>query len=283
MFKIFRKRTKDTKSELESLFGDYELPSFPATIMNVLTALRNPDISFSKVAKLLEVDPGLQVKVLKTVNSAAFGLSRRVGNIHHAVTLLGRSRLETIVLSQAVNGVLPNVNMPFFDIRQFWLFSARRASLARVFAHHLHPATEVESFTAGLLLDMALPILVTLKTKEYETILERWNTDKESDLNELEREHLGYDHSYVGALIAEKWDLPEYIIDAIAGHHSQEKDAEVEPAIELVSHIREDNEDDTFEKLATLCVEKYDMNEDMVMDMVRAAFEDAEELSEILR
>ncbi len=283
MLNFFRKRKKDPKSELESLFGNYELPSFPATIMNVLTTLRNPDISMAKVAKVLEADPGLQVKVLKTVNSAAFGLTRRVSNIHHAVTLLGRSRLETIVLSQAVNKVLPDVAMPFFDIQQFWLFSARRASLARAFAHHLHPTTEVESFTAGLLLDMALPILVTLKTKEYETIFERWNNDKESDLNEIEREHLDYDHSYVGALIAEKWDLPEFIINAIAGHHGHEEDSEVEPAIELVSHIRGDDKDETFEKLATICVEKYDMNTDMVMDIVRAAFEDAEELSEILR
>ena len=283
MLKFFRKRKKDTKSELENLFGDYEMPSFSSAVMNILTALRNPDISFSKVAKLLDADPGLHVKVLKMVNSAAFGLSRRVGNIHHAVTLLGRSRLETIVLSQAVHKTLPDADVPFFDIRQFWLFSARRASLARVIAHNLHPSTEVESFTAGLLLDMALPILVTLKTNDYKTILERWNTDKESDLNELEREHLGYDHSYVGALIAEKWDLPDYLINAIASCQEKEKDSEVEPAIELVSNIRGENEEETFEKLVQICIEKYDMNNDMVRDIVKTAFEYAEELSEILR
>ena len=62
------------------------------------------------VAYQLEGDPGLNVKVLKTVNSAAFGLSTRVSNLHHAVTLLGRSRLETIVLPQAVNNILPSVD-----------------------------------------------------------------------------------------------------------------------------------------------------------------------------
>ena len=282
MLNFFKRRKKDPKAELEELFKDYELPSFPVAVMNILTALRNPDFSMNKVSKILEGDPGLHVKVLKTVNSAAFGLSKRVSNIHHAITLLGRSRLETIVLSQAVNKTLPEVDYPFFNMRQFWLTSARRASLARVLANHIHPASEVEAFTSGLLQDMALPILVTIKTREYENIMQIWSSDKESDLTAIEKEHLGYDHSYVGALIAEKWDLPEYLINAIAGHHNSE-DIQVEPAIELVSHIRGDTVEDTSEKLADMCVEKFGMDKEMVIKMVTSAFEDAEELSKILR
>ncbi len=282
MLNFFKRRKKDPKAELEELFKDYELPSFPAAVMNILTALRNPDFSMNKVSKILEGDPGLHVKVLKTVNSAAFGLSKRVSNIHHAVTLLGRSRLETIVLSQAVNKTLPEVNYPFFNMRQFWLTSARRASLARVLANHIHPVSEVEAFTSGLLQDMALPILVTIKTREYEKIMQSWANDKESDLTAIEKEHLGYDHSYVGALIAEKWDLPDYLINAIAGHHNSDE-IQVDPAVELVSHIRGDTVEDMAEKLADICVEKYGMNKETVIDMVKTAFEDAEELSKILR
>ncbi|MFC1573690.1 HDOD domain-containing protein [Candidatus Latescibacterota bacterium] len=282
MLNFFKRRKKDPKAELEELFKDYELPSFPVAVMNVLTALRNPDFSMNKVSKILEGDPGLHVKVLKTVNSAAFGLTKRVSNIHHAVTLLGRSRLETIVLSQAVNKTLPEVDYPFFNMRQFWLTSARRASLARTLANHIHPATEVEAFTSGLLQDMALPILVTIKTREYEKIMQSWSSDKESDLTVFEQEHLGYDHSYVGALIAEKWDLPDYLINAIAGHHNSDE-IQIEPAIELVSHIRGDTVEVTTEKLEDLCVEKFGMNKEMVIEMVRTAFEDAEELSKILR
>jgi HD-like signal output (HDOD) protein len=283
MLNFFKRKKKDPKSELAELLENYELPSFPTVVMNVLTALRNPDFSMTNIAKQLEGDPGLHVKVLKTVNSAAFGLSTRVNNIHHAVTLLGRSRLETIVLSQAVHRALPEVDMPFFDMRQFWSSSARRASLARVLAHHLHPATQIEAFTAGLLQDMGLPILVTLKPREYETILTQWNEEPDVDLIEIEQEHLHYDHSYVGALLAENWELPSYLVTAIAGHHGQAEDAAVEPAIALVAHIRGDSEEDVAEKLAMECVEKYGMNKENVLEMVQTAFEDAEELSEILR
>jgi len=283
MLNIFRKRGKDPKDELRKLLGDYELPSFPAVVMNVLTALRDPDFSVNRIAAQLEADPGLHVKVLKTVNSAAFGLSTKVKNLHHAVALLGRSRLETIVLSQAVNRMLPKPELPFFSMRDFWLSSARRASLARVLAHRLHPATQVEAFTAGLLEDMALPILVTVKPKEYEKILGRWNTDREADLVELEREEVGFDHAVAGAMIAEEWHLPDYLIAAISAHHKYNPEIQLEPAVELASRIRCDSREDAVKVLAPLCGEKYGIPEETVAELVDTAFEDAEELSHMLR
>ena len=283
MWKIFKKSEKNSNSELQSLIGDYELPSFSAAVMKVLTVLRDPDFSMTEVAEHLEGDPGLHVRVLKTVNSAAFGLSKRVGNLHHAVTLLGRSRLETIVLSQAVNSILPSVEMPFFNMTQFWLTAARRASIARALAHHLHPVTQIEAFTAGLLQDMALPILVSTRPEEYKVILERWNSDINSSLTALERETFGYDHSTVGALLAEKWDLPKYLITAISCKQTKDRGVKVEPAIELVSRIRWDDEERATEAIVKSCVEEYGMEKEMVLEMAGRAFEDAEELSKMLR
>lgn len=283
MLNVFRRHKKDPKSELLNLLGDYELPSFSATVMNVLTVLRDPDFSMTGVAEQLQVDPGLHVKVLKTVNSAAFGLSTRVSNIHHAATLLGRSRLETIVLSQAVSGILPTVKVPFFDMRQFWISAARRASLARVLAYHLHPATQVESFSAGLLQDMALPVLISIKPKEYRVIMRRWKIEKDSWLNVLERETFGYDHSMIGALMAEEWDLPEYLIIAISGHHDQEGEVQVEPAIKLVSYIRGGDKEDAIDKIINSCIEDFGMEQDMTLEMINKALEDAKELAQMLR
>jgi len=283
MLKFFRKRKKDLKSELRTMLGKYEIPSFPAAVMNVLTALRDPEFSMTEVAKQIQGDPGLHVKVLKTVNSAAFGLAKKVNNLHHAVTLMGRSRVETIVLSQAVNNMLPTVDQPYFNTHDFWLTSARRASLARILALHLHPATQVESFTAGLLQDMALPILVTLYPKKYKSILETWHADESVSLNALERDALGFDHSTVGALIAEEWGLPDYLVAAISHHHESEEDAGMEPAVDLVSRIRGDSEEDAAEKLIKPCVERYGMKEENVRELISSAFKNADELSLMLR
>ena len=168
-------------------------------------------------------------------------------------------------------------------MKQFWISAARRASLARVLANHLHPATQVESFSAGLLQDMALPVLITIKPKEYRVIMRRWKIEKGSWLNALEREILGYDHSTIGALMAEEWGLPEYLIIAISGHHDLDGESQVEPAIKLVSYIRGSDEEDATDIIVNLCIEEFGMEQDTTMEMINKAFEDAKELAKMLK
>jgi HD-like signal output (HDOD) protein len=38
-------------------------------------------------------------------------------------------------------------------------------------------------------------------------------------LEEAERDVLGYDHAATGGLLAERWNLPQEIVDAISQHH----------------------------------------------------------------
>jgi len=280
---FFKKKNKDPKSELKEMFANYELPSFPVAVMSVLSALRDPDVSVSEIAGKVENDPGLHVKILKTVNSAAFGLSRHVDNLHRAVALLGRSRLETIVLTQAVNRALPKADTPYFDMHKFWQSSAKKASLARHLAHHIHPTTQVESFTAGLLQDLALPILVTMKPKEYSAIFKRYNEDPSLDIAELEQEALGYDHSTVGAMIAEEWGLPQYLVNSINNHHAVSDAAPVYPAINLVTHVFGYRDDDSLEDLIAICTEDYGLSKELVESIVETALKDASDLAKMLK
>ena len=283
MLSFFRKLKKDPKSELRKLLDGYELPSFSTTVLNVLTTLREPEFSMNKVAEQLQIDPGLHVKVLKTVNAAAFGLVSRVGNLHHAVTLLGRSRLEAVVLSHAVKRVLPSVEIPFFNMNQFWFVSAKRASLARILAHRFHPATQVESFTSGLLLDMGLPVIVSIKPEEYSVIMERCQNENDEHLGSLERELLKFDHTMVGTFMAEEWNLPDYLIAAISGHHDPDATASIDPAIRVVSHINIGADDDLHEMLINVCNEEFGLEQDETTQMIDTAFENAEELSHMFR
>lgn len=277
--KLFKRSSKTVISELHNYIGDYELPSFPAIVMDVLSALRDPDVAMPEITEKLHGDPGLHVKILKTVNSAAFGFSASVNDIFHAVNLLGKSRLETIVLSHAVNRSLPSVELPFFNMKDFWLVAARRASLARLLAKKLHPSTQAESFTAGLLQDMALPILVTVKTVEYEFIFERLMSEAGASLEELEREFFSFDHSTIGGLIAEQWGLPEYLIHAITKHHNKLENSKIESAIYIVSFLRWYNEDSAIKEITDVAQNDFGIEKDEMSEFVRVAFEEAANFS----
>jgi len=284
MFQLFRKKNHDPAKELKSLLGSYELQSFPSTTTSVLAMLRNPESSVTEIAEQVQMDPGMHVKVLRLVNSVAFGLLRKVSNLNHAVTLLGRSRLESVVLSFAVTETLPTSSRFCIDAGRFWLVAARRAGLARMLALHLHAATQGECFTAALLQDMAIPVISSAQGEKYDEIIDRWNTSPELALADLERDAFGYDHAQIGALIADNWGLPDYLVNAIGGHHNGPTDeAPVDPAIRLAAHLRYSEANDGTEALLTSCREEFDMEEDLIRNMIDVSFEEAEKISEIFQ
>lgn len=283
MLKLFKKKRNKSSENLQKLIASFELPSFPATVMNVLSMLREPDISMGAIAKTVQVDPGINVRVLTMVNSAAFGLSSKISNIQHAVTLLGKSKLEAIVLSLGVKDSLPTMRINGHDMNSFWLAAARRASLARILARHLHPQTQSEAFTAGLLQDMAVPFLAKYKGTEYGQVLSNWDADDSMKLEELEKESLGFDHQQIGAMVAENWELPDYLIQAIASHHLDFETSEADPAIKIVSRLKTNTDFNGTTEMVHICQDKFGFSKPEISEIIQKAFDDAEEFSQMLQ
>jgi HD-like signal output (HDOD) protein len=231
------------------------------------------------IAEEMKNDPGMHVNVLKTVNSAAFGLATRVSNIHHAVSLMGRSRLESLVLSVAVKDMIPRINSPCMDSGRFWEVSAKRAGLARAFADRLHPATKAESFTAGLLLDMAMPFFIMSKKDEYCKVLENWKADPRRSLAEFEMEAFGFDHARVGGMIAQYWELPDNLVNIIASHHDLESE-DLEPAVKVASFLNYDDGSDDLQQIIEYCQNEMAMDEATVREIAEDAFAGAKSLVE---
>ncbi len=282
MLRFLKRRKQDPKEVIRDLFGNSELPSFPSAVMEVLGLLRDPQSDIGEIEYKIERDPGLSVRVLRTVNSAAFGLKKRVGHVGHAISLLGRSRLEALVLSVAVNSALPMDSQNGFDYASFWLTAARRACLARRLAKVMHPVTEVEAFTAGLLQDMGIPLLAMHKGAEYIDVYQGWQRDPFSSLEQLEHEAFGFDHTLVGAIVAEKWELPAYLVSAIADHHTWGVDHHVEEAVILVSLLRDSAIDNGSQNLIDTAVSEFGLDSIDLESLVVEALEDASDYYEML-
>lgn len=234
---MFRwKFNSDPQATLHELVGDYELPSFPAAALETLRMLREgADVAL--IAERLLADPGLSVRILRTVNSAAFGLRQPASDLGYAVGLLGTARVESVVLAAAVRDTLPRDDR--FDLAGFWATSARKACLARRLAGKVPGANAAEAFTAGLLQDMAIPVLVQAKGSDYLRVLERSFDDPAAPLQQLEGDAFGFDHAGLGAVMADLWELPSTLTSAIAVHHATttgETDLPPATAVGLVRH-----------------------------------------------
>ena len=281
MLNLFKKQKKDPQEIIKELFSDADLPSFPTAIMEMLATLRNPDSTPEELVRKVECDPGLTVKVLRTVNSAAFGLPSKIENIGHAVSLLGRARLESVVLSIAVNRSFSGMKWGRFDYKQFWHSAARRACLASHMAEALHPTTKMESFTEGLLQDMGVLLLFMKKKDEYVDVYEKWQNEQVS-LEELEYDQFGFDHTQVGAIAAEMWQLPDSLVRAIGSHHDNDDIIEVKPAIRLVSLLKDSMIDDRKDILVEQAVDIYSMDKGSLQSMIEIAYQEAQDFQAML-
>ena len=273
---LFAKKKKPT-ADLDS----FEIPSFSAAVINLLGKLRDPEISVNELAAELEMDPGLHIRVLKTVNSSAFGLSRKVSNIKHAVNLLGRGRLESLVLSVTVkNNLATNQQASWLDMPQFWKTASRQAAVARILATALHPNTQSDVFTIGLLQNMAIPILANREGVRYRTLYQRWQTE-EINLAEEELQLFGIDHATLGAQIAEHWGFPESLIMGIREHHEVENQ-DIPLSVKIAALMKETRDEDSAAILAQAATQLFDLDNTMLLPLIEEALQQSAELSEAM-
>lgn len=279
-FGIGKKRANEA---LERVLEGAEPPSFPALTLRILEKLRDPDVEFEELAEAIRWDAALTLKLLATVNSAAFAPKRRIEDVRHAISYLGRGQLENLVLAVAVRGVLPVAAKPGFDSGRFWRTAAQRAALARSLSTKLHPAREGEAFTAGLLLDMAVPVLVDRLGQEYTDVLQEWHASPNVRLEDLENEKWSRTHADVGGLLADAWELPVGLASTIALHHDGSKtDKDLLPAVRLVAFARESEPELALESLVETARTDYGLEPDWTVGVIEASSEEADELGRLL-
>ena len=279
MFGFLKSRKTDPKKELKRVLGRYELPSFPGVVLEVLKELRAENAAARSVARILEGDPGMSVRLLKMTNSAAYGSARKTESVQQAIAVLGMSAVESLVLSIGIQTALPTSPAPGFDAKRFWRAAARRASAAQGFAALLHPATRSQSFTASLLQDMAVPMLVDSRGREYGRLLEAWHLGGES-LEIAEKQELGCHHGEVASWLCNEWELPENLAEAIGGHHGDPSMA-CPPAVRIVAHLREEEGHLGLEELVSVARGDFGVGSEVCQDVVSAAFERADELAKL--
>jgi len=68
--------------------------SYSATGLQLLNEVKNPEPEFEKMAEIIGHDPALSYRVLKLVNSSAFGLRTEVSSIKHALLIMGMREIK---------------------------------------------------------------------------------------------------------------------------------------------------------------------------------------------
>ncbi|MDO3384189.1 EAL and HDOD domain-containing protein [Gilvimarinus algae] len=114
-------------------------------VLQLLAKLNDREVVFSEVEDVISRDPVLSYKLLRLVNSAAFGLPRTIESLRQALTLLGLKIIKNWIglLAMAKLGDKP---------AELSVKALTRAKLCELMAAHTRPANQCDSFfTVGLL------------------------------------------------------------------------------------------------------------------------------------
>jgi HD-like signal output (HDOD) protein len=206
------------RDEFAAAFQHVRLPVLPAAVSRLLAEVNSPAAEVERIERIIAAEPLISAKVLRTINSSHFALRTQVTSIRHAVALLGLDRIRSIVLSFAILESVPHPPTALFKHEAFWTDTLLRSLLARILSRRSGLGDEEEAFTAMMLADISVPILLTVYADTYLSVFARWR-GQPNELAQLERDHVGWDHALASAWILEKWEFPPTLV-TVAGAHN---------------------------------------------------------------
>ncbi len=212
-------RATVAEPNFSNLFREMTLPALPAAVAGLVREITRRDPDMERVATVISAAPEITAKVLQTVNSSLFSLRNPVLSVRHAVALLGLRHIRPIALSHALVGAIPHPSGELFDHEGFWSDSLIRAMLARSFARRHCRGDEEEAFTAMLLADLAVPVLLLIPGAPYARTIQEWRTTSRR-LSTLERTRFGWNHAQVGSWILQAWGLPRELTRFVGLHNA---------------------------------------------------------------
>ncbi len=218
LFKKFLEYAKFSTGDFEKIFADVEMPPCPKVVATLMHKLNEPDIDIDQIVPLLESDASLAAQILKIANSALYGLPGKVTSIAKAVALLGLSEVRNIAIGYAMTKTVKDPGKEGFEIERYWADSIFRAVFSKKVALHLGVESD-EAFSAALLQDIAIPVLIDRWFDMYKDVFETWlQSDKR--LHEVEDQILAWNHAQAGAWISRSWQLPDIFTCSIGLHIS---------------------------------------------------------------
>lgn len=225
------KRTIEHACRLKDLLKDESLkkmvmqtgslPSLSSLYTEIIEVIQSPDVSMEKIGHIISKDIGMTAKVMQLVNSAFYGLRRRISDPTEAAIILGMNTMKALLLSYSLFSSLNQIKIHDFSPDTLWQHSMSVGSLAKKIAkaeNYQLKGTE-DAFVAGMLHDLGKLVLAINCPERYS---EKLSLVKKNNVSHLEAEMEVFNgtHAEVGAYLVGLWGIADTIVEALAFHHN---------------------------------------------------------------
>lgn len=215
------------------------LPLMSQSASKLMQTVADQDHSIHDIIEIVKYDTALTVKILKVVNSAAYGLGKKITSVERAIPQLGDKMVFGLAMEECAAPVYRD-SLEGYDGESggLWKHSLLTALLARELAklssYHVSPE---EAYTAGLMHDLGKGILSQYMKGSAPDLLTAVENDILRDYRQAEQYYYGIDHCDVGCSIAQHWQLPEALREVIRWHHEPNKSSNTFKPLVYVIHL----------------------------------------------
>ncbi len=208
-----------TMEPQELIKGVGKLTSLPEVCVRVNEMVDDPRTSAAAIGKVISRDTALTAQLLRLANSAFYNFPSNISTISRAVTVIGERELRYLVLALSAVRAFNNVPVELINMASFWRHSVYTGVMARLIATSCHVLHAERLFVSGLLHDVGMLVMLSRMPEMESEAMHRSDVTGQP-LHKAEAEIFGFDHSVVGRLLLEQWNLPSVLCESVGCHHN---------------------------------------------------------------
>jgi len=145
-----------------------ELPILPSIALRVRNALDDLDIDAAKIARIIQADPSIAMRVIQVANSPAYSTQNKVDNLKEAITRMGFSGVSSVVNSLTLAQLFKTNSVALRNrMEKLWKHSTMTAAISHVIAGMTPGFNPEKALFAGLVHDIGvIPILAYAQSNQ---------------------------------------------------------------------------------------------------------------------
>lgn len=181
----------------------------------LMAALYRPGIELTEMTRLIAGEPALALRTLKVANSAYYRRCGEVGTVDRAVQVLGATAVKGIAAAACLDRLVShNPGLAASEAARLRRHSIAVAMCAQALARRCARALEAEAFMAGVLHEVGVLVLWTLRPDTMARLAQ----------GQADAPELGVSHGRAGQLVMQAWQLPLWLQLTVDSHHAGQDD-----------------------------------------------------------
>jgi putative nucleotidyltransferase with HDIG domain len=230
---MLKRETTSMKQIFTAIFKDFMAgkinpPVMPHVVRELQRVIKRPASGYDALAKVLEVDPVMSLRLISVANSPIYRGVTEIRNVKNAIPRLGLKETLNIVIAIANKSLYETDKVQYkLLMDKLWGHSLASAFGAKLIAQNLKFEDPENFFLMGLTHDIGKILLLKAFTEV--------SKQKRLNMNAIQA-NIQEAHISLGNLLIKRWGFDDKFMDVIAHHEDTEFSADASQEI-LVVHL----------------------------------------------